>query len=186
MTRRAQRLKWPDRWAERWEEVALGEDEHGCWGCLPPLEPMAVSNGDVVRCRYPLLFCYPRECWWVAAFQPGAERIVEVHHPEGGIDLETGVEQIYVHMASPPTLTAEAVSFVDLLLDVIRLPDGTVAVLDEDELDAAATDGLLPLDVVANARRACDEVAAMLRANTEPFGEVWTGWLSQFLQREWR
>jgi uncharacterized protein len=184
VTRRAQRLKWPDRWAERWEEAALGEDEHGVWSCLPPLAPMTVSNGDIVRCRYPLLICYPKDRWWVAMFQPGSERIVETHHPDGAMDLVTAAEHIYVHMASPPTFTAEGVSFIDLMLDVIRLPDGTITVLDEDELDLAAAQRSVPSDAVANARRACDEVAAMLRADIEPFGEVWADWLNRFLERK--
>jgi hypothetical protein len=60
MTRRGQRLRWPDRLSERWEELALGEDEHGVWGCLPPLAPIEISHGDVVRFRNPVLVCYPR------------------------------------------------------------------------------------------------------------------------------
>jgi predicted RNA-binding protein associated with RNAse of E/G family len=71
------------------------------------------------------------------------------------------------------------------MLDVIRLPDGTVTVLDEDELDLAAAERSVSSDAVANARRACDEVAAMLRADIEPFGEVWADWLNRFLERNW-
>jgi predicted RNA-binding protein associated with RNAse of E/G family len=114
-------------------------------------------------------------------FQPGSERIVETHHPDGAIDVIAAAEQIYVHMASPPSLTAEGVSFIDLVLDVVRLPDGTVTVLDEDELDSLVAECSIPLDAVSRARLACDEVAEMLREDIEPFGEVWADWLDRFL-----
>jgi len=188
MNRSAQRLHWPDRVAERWEEVTLGEDEYGVWGCLPSLSPVEISNGDVVRLRYPLLFCYPRDRWWVALFKPGPERIAEIHHPGGRVEVVASPEQIYVHMATPashvPALTEASISFVDLVLDVIRLPDGVVTVLDEDEIEPLVAQWSIPLDAIANARRACEEVAGMLREGAEPFGEVWMRWLDCFRGEE--
>jgi predicted RNA-binding protein associated with RNAse of E/G family len=186
MTRRGQRLRWPDRVSEQWEEVALGEDEYGVWGCLPPLASVEISNGDVVRFRYPVLLCYPKDRWWVAIFRPGSERIAEIHHPDGTVHAVESPEQIYVHMATPAALTEEGVSFFDLVLDVIRLPDRTVTVLDEDELESHVAEGSIPLDAVANARLACDEIAEMLREDIEPFGEVWTDWLDRFLGEKQR
>jgi Protein of unknown function (DUF402) len=181
MTRRAQRLKWPDRLSDRCEQLALGEDEHGVWGCLPPLAPLEISDGAVVRFRYPVLVCYPRNRWWVAIFRPGAERGADVYHPDGRVDILTKAEQIYVHMTTPAALTAEGVSFIDLVLDVIRLPDRTVRVLDEDELDGQAAEWSIPFEVVTNARAACREVEKMLRDDVEPFGKVWEEWLDRYM-----
>jgi uncharacterized protein DUF402 len=181
MTRRGQRLRWPDRLSERWEKLALGEDEHGVWGCLPPRAPIEISNGDVVRFRNPFLVCYPRNRWWVAIFRPGAERIADVRHPDGRVDILTKAEQIYVHMTTPAALTAEGVSFIDLVLDVIQLPDRTVRVLDEDELDGQVAEWSIPFEVVTNARAACHEVEKMLRGDVEPFGQVWADWLGRYV-----
>lgn len=181
MTRRAHRLRWPDRSSERWEEVALGEDEHGVWGCLPPRAPIETSDGDVVRFRNLVLLCYPRNRWWVAIFRPGAERVADVYHPDGRVDSLTKAEQIYVHMTTPAALTAEGVSFIDLVLDVIRLPDRTVKVLDEDELDGQVAEWSIPFEVVTNARLACREVEKMLREDAEPFGQVWKEWLGHYV-----
>jgi hypothetical protein len=181
MTRRGQRLRWPDRLSERWEELALGEDEHGVWGCLPPRAPIEISDGAVVRFRNPVLVCYPRNRWWVAIFRPGADRGADVYHPDGRVDTLTRPEQIYVHMTTPAALTAEGVSVIDLVLDVIRLPDRTVRVLDEDELDGQAAEWSIPFEVVTNARTACREVEKMLRDDAEPFGEVWEDWLDRYV-----
>jgi predicted RNA-binding protein associated with RNAse of E/G family len=83
-------------------------------------------------------------------------------------------------MAAPAIFTDEGVSFVDLVLDVVRMPDRAVMMLDEDEIELYVAKWSISLDAVANARAVCDQVAQMLREGIEPFGEVWARWLGSF------
>jgi hypothetical protein len=84
-----------------------------------------------------------------------------------------------VDISTPPVVTGAGVSFVDLVLDVVRADDGTVAILDEDE---EAVKRSMPSEVIVHARRACDEVADLMSASEPPFDGTAERWLRRFLR----
>jgi protein associated with RNAse G/E len=59
---------------------------------------------------------------------------------------------------------------VDLDLDVMRLRDGSVRVLDEDEF------------ADHRAQASCDELVRRITSGEEPFVRVAAGWLAEFAQ----
>jgi Ribonuclease G/E len=58
----------------------------------------------------------------------------------------------YVNVCTPIELFPDAASYVDLHVDVVKHPDGTVEVVDEDELDAAVEAGDVSEPIAAKAR----------------------------------
>lgn len=59
------------------------------------------------------------------------------------IDREKHIIQYYFDVTKENILHGAESYFLDLFLDVVALPDGTVALLDQDELDAALTEGVI-------------------------------------------
>jgi len=64
----------------------------------------------------------------------------------------------YVNVCTPVEVFPDEVRYVDLHVDVVRTPDGTVRRVDDDELDAAVEAGNVPDGLAAKAR----EVAGAL------------------------
>jgi len=58
----------------------------------------------------------------------------------------------YVNVCTPVEVFPDAVRYVDLHVDVVRQPDGTVERVDDDELDAAEEAGDVPPDLAEKAR----------------------------------
>ncbi|WP_049979703.1 DUF402 domain-containing protein [Halolamina rubra] len=58
----------------------------------------------------------------------------------------------YVNVCTPVEIFPDAVRYVDLHVDVIKYPDGTVERVDDDELDAAVEAGELPEELAERAR----------------------------------
>ena len=58
----------------------------------------------------------------------------------------------YVNICTPVELFPDAVRYVDLHVDVIKYPDGTVERVDDDELDEAVAAGELPEELAEKAR----------------------------------
>ena len=85
---------------------------------------------------------------------------------------------LYVDVGTLPVRTPGRITMVDLDLDVIRRPNGTVEVLDEDELELHAVQYAYPPELVVHARAVADELVAMLTAGAEPFGVASQRWLS--------
>lgn len=73
----------------------------------------------------------------------------------------------YCNVTRPPTVDESAISFVDLALDLFAHPDGSFAVLDEDDF-AAASEQLYSSDDVAQARLAIDKLADLARGGRLP------------------
>ncbi|ELY79946.1 hypothetical protein C486_09540 [Natrinema gari JCM 14663] len=67
----------------------------------------------------------------------------------------------YVNVCTPIELFPDTVRYVDLYIDVIRRSDGTVEIVDADELEAAVGDELVAEDL---AEKAMDVAAAVERA----------------------
>ena len=76
----------------------------------------------------------------------------------------------YCNVSTPAEVGDDTITFRDLLLDVLLLPDGTRHVLDRDELDCALADGLAPA-LAALAHDAVREVLAMIDGGVPPFEE---------------
>ncbi|WP_265108901.1 DUF402 domain-containing protein [Halosolutus halophilus] len=76
-------------------------------------------------------------------------------------DAEGTAKGTYVNVCTPVELFPDCARYVDLYVDVIRKPDGTVAIVDEDELEAAVADGLV---AEALAEKATSVATAVERA----------------------
>nr|WP_237556428.1 DUF402 domain-containing protein [Streptomyces sp. SID5464] len=85
---------------------------------------------------------------------------------------------IGVDICTPPVLDAAGWSYVDLELDLARLADGTVLLVDEDEFEQAITEYRLPSEVITAARAEAASLRGRLADAAEPV--VAAGW--QWLQ----
>ena len=75
----------------------------------------------------------------------------------------------YCNVAAPALITSEAITYRDLLLDLWVAADGTMRVLDEDEF---AADTALDEALRGAARRALDELRALVLARQAPFDRI--------------
>jgi hypothetical protein len=64
----------------------------------------------------------------------------------------------YVNVCTPVEVFPDAVRYVDLHVDVLQYPDGTVERVDEEELSAAVDDGAVPPALAERARSVADAV----------------------------
>lgn len=76
-------------------------------------------------------------------------------------DSGGAVKGTYVNVCTPVEIFPDCARYIDLYIDVIRREDGSVAVVDRDELADAADDGLLDEELAEKAR---DVAAAVERA----------------------
>lgn len=145
-----------------WEHrcVRLGEDEHGVWLGMPQGAGYRKGDEPWRANAIAAAICVPHEGWW-CLLANGPQHVAP----------------IYIDVATPPVwVSDDRVELVDLDLDVVRLPDGSVEVLDRDEF--ALHQRLLgyPPSWVSAAERTAAELAAALRAGAEPFGAVADAW----------
>ncbi|APX95152.1 DUF402 domain-containing protein [Natronorubrum daqingense] len=68
----------------------------------------------------------------------------------------------YVNVCTPVELFPDAARYVDLYVDVIRLPDGTVEIVDADELEAAVDEGHVTEELSAKAMGVAEAVERAL------------------------
>lgn len=68
----------------------------------------------------------------------------------------------YVNVATPIEVFPSAIRYVDLYVDVIKRPDGTVEVVDREELQAATEAGHVPEPVSERAIDVAERVASIL------------------------
>ena len=68
----------------------------------------------------------------------------------------------YVNVCTPVEVFPDAVRYVDLHVDVVRRPDGTVERVDDDELDTAVDAGHVPSDLATRARSVASAVVRAL------------------------
>jgi predicted RNA-binding protein associated with RNAse of E/G family len=75
----------------------------------------------------------------------------------------------YCNISTPAHVSDDTITFRDLLLDVLLLPDGTCRVLDCDELARARAEGLDPA-LAALAEEGAREVLDLIATGRPPFG----------------
>jgi predicted RNA-binding protein associated with RNAse of E/G family len=75
----------------------------------------------------------------------------------------------YCNISTPAHVNDDTITFRDLLLDVLLLPDGTCRVLDCDELARARAEGLDPA-LAALAEEGAREVLDLIATGRPPFG----------------
>ena len=86
------------------------------------------------------------------------------HSPERGGALKCW----YCNVATPPDLQGDTLSFRDLALDLVVLPDGTPHVLDRDEFEALRATTLDPASA-AQAEAAVEQLLARVTRREPPF-----------------
>ncbi|MEA4831236.1 MAG: DUF402 domain-containing protein [Oscillospiraceae bacterium] len=89
---------------------------------VPGVDVKIVDNGF----RW-LQFAPKGEHWWLTVMADERGKIV----------------QYYFDITKENVLCEESSYFYDLFLDVVALPDGTVVLLDKDELDAALSENII-------------------------------------------
>ena len=151
--------KWLDRRHWQFEADLLGEDTWGVWLVVPEGRP--AQRGDELPISLPSGFIslVPRNQWWMAEFYPNSS-----------------VQEIYVNIGTPGDWDDHRLISIDLDLDVIRKPNGTVEVLDEHEFSAHQTLLAYPSAVVRTARVTVDRIGHALARHDEPFGSAMRSW----------
>jgi predicted RNA-binding protein associated with RNAse of E/G family len=146
--------KWGGR--RHWECALepLGEDRHGTW--LGGREGTSMRRGDGTL--------FPQGHDFVMLVPVEGDWICSVNAPTGNTSIA-----VYIDITDRPRIADGVVHAVDLDLDVARLWDGSVVVLDEDEFAEHQVRYGYPPDVVAAARATCDELSARLTAGVQPF-----------------
>ncbi len=152
--------KWGERPHWAMDLRYLGEDKHGHWAGGPKGFHMS-RPGLALDSVVDLAMLVPRAQPFVASF----------HGPCQWCD-------IYVDISTVPVWDGSTMRAVDLDLDVVRALDGRgVLVDDEDEFAAHQVSYGYPPDVIALAKRSCDDVVAAMTAAGEPWATVGHGWV---------
>lgn len=159
---RVRSTKWDGSPHREFAAVELGTDACGTWLWLPEGNPIRTPE-----LSFPAvggLWLFPTDTWWSAWFVP---QLAAAGRPE----------QVYVDIATPVRRTADLIEFVDLDLDVERLGDGAVCVLDEDEFALNRKRLRYPAELADRAIRTSREVAFAIDYAAPPFGGEHLPWL---------
>ncbi|MEU0383218.1 DUF402 domain-containing protein [Streptomyces chartreusis] len=163
---RVQKRKWAlpggdgPRLATEWDARVLGTDAFGTWLFCAEGETHRRSDGRPLVVPSDGVQLMPASGWWAAWWWREEHWI--------GVDICT-----------PPVRDAAGWSYVDLELDLARLADGTVLLVDEDEFEQAITEYRLPSEVITAARAEAASLRSRLADAAEPV--VAAGW--QWLER---
>jgi hypothetical protein len=162
--------KWGGRPHWVYDNVLLGEDQHGVWTAGAAGTHLS-RPGFAFDARADFAMCFSRTLGYAATFWSDFQM--------------PSAAEVYVDITTVPVWSAEGagtveVTMVDLDLDVIRLFDGTLFVDDEDEFAEHQQSYGYPPEVVAAAESTCREVYAAVRDGAEPFAQAGQGWLREF------
>jgi protein associated with RNAse G/E len=160
-----QYTKWGGRPHWRFTVTPVGSDEFGWW--LGARNGLVLQRGDEapITQHYDLVMLVPKSGSWIAFWNSGAERTVEV----------------YVDVTTRPRCTPTCVEAVDLDLDVIRFRDGRVELVDEDEFADHQVRYSYPPHIVEQATSTAAALLDAVTAGSEPFGAVGPAWLARYL-----
>lgn len=131
----------------------LGTDDRGQWFALRPGDPYRRGDEPVRHATHGFVGFVPFEGAWSVEFNPT---------PIAG-------SLVYVNVNTPAVFSDGVVSMADLDLDVVLRPDGTLALLDEDELVEHAVLMAYPERIVDLARTTAAAVWVALGSREEPY-----------------
>jgi hypothetical protein len=159
---------WFTKWGGKrhWRFVAeeLGSDRFGWWFGSRAGTAMRRGLEEPVIVGHDFVILVPAVGRWIASWNGPAETNVA----------------IYIDVTDEPVRHPGRVEAVDLDLDVVRLRDGSVRLLDEDEFEEHQVIYGYPPDEIAQARATADELLDMVAARREPFDRVGEAWLAAF------
>lgn len=89
----------------------------------------------------------------VTKFQEGRWWYPTVYRGEDGVSKGT-----YVNICTPVEIFPDTIRYVDLHVDVIKTPDGTTQIVDDDELTAAVDAGSISAELAEKARTVASAV----------------------------
>ncbi|WP_203820759.1 DUF402 domain-containing protein [Paractinoplanes ferrugineus] len=157
--------KWGGKRHWRFLAEPLGSDGFGWWYGCPRGTSMRRGFEEPVVADYDFIVLVPADGAFVASFNGPS-------HPN---------LSMYVDVTSVPVREEGVVEAVDLDLDVVRLWDGSVRLLDEDEFEEHQVLYGYPAEVIDQARATADELLDRIGWRQEPFGAVGDAWLARFL-----
>ena len=158
--------KWPlagsreTRPVSNWSARVLGSDQFGTWLFCAEGETHRKENGTSLVVPSNGVQLMPSSGWWAAWWWQRDHWI--------GVDICT-----------PPTLNHTGWNYTDLELDLAKLGDGRVMLVDEDEFEQARIDCELPEHVVTAARSAVVELQVRLAHEQEPVVAAGWDWLNK-------
>ena len=153
--------KWIDRPHWRFDTDLLGRDGYGTWlGGRAGTSYTGPRGAGAWQHNFVVLI--PEGEWWIASWNDDLEQNIELY-----VDITT----------TPRWPTDSVVTAIDLDLDVARMRDGHVELLDEDEFEEHRVLYSYPDDVIERARTTAHAVFEAVRDKREPFGDVGSRWL---------
>jgi predicted RNA-binding protein associated with RNAse of E/G family len=143
--------KWHAADASEWRGVVAGVHEVGLWVDVPLATEHHVAGESAWVQPWHAVELVPFDAdarwhWWMFN-----------HDREGAF--------LYVDICEPVQWTPTGFSYVDLYVDLLISIDGTVRILDEDELEDAVERGLLDAARADRVRRDSVELAELFVAN---------------------
>lgn len=141
----------------------LGEDAHGIWLGAPAGTSVQRGSETPVVLEHAFVQLIPAGQWWSACF-----------------NSEAADTTVYCDIGTPAQWPEDdEVTMADLDLDVIRLRDGRVLVLDEDEFAEHQLRYQYPAEVISAAERATAWLVEVISAGAEPFATEYRAWLEK-------
>lgn len=144
----------------------LGEDRHGRWLGAPGGNPIRRGSEPPITMATAHVLLLPPDVWWTACF-----------------NAEPAPVAVYCDITSVPQWhqgeDGPYVTAVDLDLDVTRMRDGTVALLDEDEFGEHRDRYAYPAEVVVAAEASARWLMAACAGDSEPFASDYQAWLDR-------
>lgn len=160
-------LKYPLSPHWYFESSLLGEDDHGVWLGAPPQTPARRGSEPWTSFDAAFVMLIPRDRWWTMVVNAAPQ------DPE-----------IYVDVCTTARWVADnRVEMIDLDLDVIRMRDGSVHLLDEEEFLDHSVRFSYPPHVVAGARTTAAELMLAVEQRVEPFGSAADRWFAALADR---
>lgn len=105
---------------------------------------------------------YSYEYYWLDRWY----NVFRFHEPDGAF------RNFYCNINRPPEFDGSSLDYVDLDIDLLVGADGSVRTLDLEEFEVNAKRFSYPEDIKTSAKRAVEELSALIRAGDFPFGTV--------------
>lgn len=144
--------KWDGSLHWHFDMERVSNDHHGTWLWAPAGSPFRRGDEDPRVSERGWLKLITDGAWWTAIW--------------------TNTGRIYADIATPARWDGGTVHLVDLDLDVVCHPDGSVGVEDEDEFDEHRIAMDYPEHVVDRARAVAAMLVRDIEAAREPFATV--------------